>query len=211
MSELRDFSEFYSSWQLPEAGVAVAEAARNSPPTRDVSAGSVSVSGITTMRHNGTSIPFESRTPEYFFYTYLNISDDCLEVRPQPPARKITYQNADGRRVTVWRTHDALCFRERGPAYVECKNEKQLLELEAKAPDLFTRDETGRWISPACARDAESIGFAFEVFCPDRYDVTFVRNADFLFNYLWRAPSEEYVEDIQRVCAHVQLEMSTPK
>jgi len=156
------------------------------------------------MRHNGTSMPFDSRAPEYYELVKLEFDDDVVEVWPQPPSRKIAYRSAIGNQVTRWKRHDFLVIRRDGIGWKECKHPSELPKWEAKAPDMFCQEENGIWRSPACERDAAALGFSFEVSCPTINDANYVRNADFLYNYMWREVGAEYCADIKKAVALVQ-------
>jgi transposase InsO family protein len=201
---LADLNWLYDKLELSSEARAVVERARIESPTRVPTGSGGNVIGFTTSPHTNLSIPFEAKTSEFYRAVQLNFRSDVIEYYAQPPSRRITYKTSEHKNVTVWKTHDFLIITESWIGYEECKLEKKIGELNQKSADLFVKDETGRWIAPAYARDANLIGLEFSVFCPDIFDVTFVRNADFIRDYMWRDIPDEHKEQVDRITAYLK-------
>ena len=94
---------------------------------------------------------------------------------------------------------------ETGFYLVECKSLQELVEDAAKDHPRFVHED-GKWRWPAAEYAAAEIGLGFRVFHSEDVNPLWVRNVQFLSDFLDVEPP--YPEEIQRVLRHVRANRS---
>ena len=100
---------------------------RSSGPARRVGGGRCNVAGRYPSRKMGVTIQFESHRVELAAIYELEHDGDVLEYYDQPPAIKLDYQSAAGRRLGVLHTADYFVIRENSAGWEECKTQEELV------------------------------------------------------------------------------------
>ncbi len=179
-----EFGSWCSRLDLAEETVQRIQKIRTSPPERRVDGGDFSVSGTYWSRKMGFGIQWESHTVEFPVVYDLEFDDDVLEYycQPKDPIR-LEYKSANGRTVNARSTLDYFVLRRNRAGWEECKDSKQLPLLGDKQPNRF-RLEDGRWVCPPGIETAKSYGLYFELRPSAQISDTFIRNANFLDEYL---------------------------
>jgi putative transposase len=178
-----DFATWCKRLGLSKDAEAVVRHIRSSPPSRRVGGGRNNVTGQYPSRKMGFNIQFESHTVEFPLVLQLEHDDDVLEYYCQPPPVELEYAGPSGRRVVARHTADYFVLRRNRAGWIEAKLEEQLPILAAKSPNRFRLVED-RWECPAGKEFAEPLGLRYELHSSAYISPTFVRNAQFLDDYL---------------------------
>jgi len=157
---------------------------RSSQPVRRVKGGGGNFCIRFPSRKMRRIIQAESRTIELPFLIYCEFDPSVYEVWDQPTYLRRSYETLGGRRISGSHIPDYLVIRDCDIEFVECKPLVKLEGYRAKFLDLYARDDNGLWTSPSGLRAAAEIGLGYRVWTTNLVTVTFIRNVDFLSDYL---------------------------
>ena len=113
-----------------------------------------------------------------------NITGDVIEFWDQPPSIKLFYTAKNERRQGVIHTPRFFVINTNSAGWIECRNEEELIKLEAKQPNRFKRDNSGSWCCPPGEEYAFSYGLDYKIKSSSEIDWVFQRNVLFLEDYL---------------------------
>jgi transposase InsO family protein len=114
------------------------------------------------------------------------------------------YRSPLGKRCGHYHTPDFLVIAEDGIAFVECKTESELIKLEVANPGRYYRDENGHWRCPPGEAAAAEYGLGYRVHSAASVDTRFVRNTEFIYDYIHGEPAEELLPTIEEIADHIQ-------
>jgi putative transposase len=169
--------------EITEPAKSYIQMIRSSEPSRRVQSGPVNVSGLFPSIKMSCFIQFESHKNEL---PRIHEKDRCkktIEFYDQPEPIKLNMKGVDGRNLSFMRTPDMFCIEADGAGWEEYKPEKTLLELEAKNPNYYCRDEKGNWHCPPGEQFALQFGFFFRVKSSRDLNWIFQRWMEFLEDY----------------------------
>jgi len=132
----------------------------------------------------GRAIQFESRTIEYAAIVTYEHNEKVLEYYDQPSKIDMRYIAKNGHPVAFWHTPDFFVLYSDGAAWEEWKPEEKLIELAESMPNRYQRDEEGCWRCPPGEEYAERYGLSYKVRSSADLHPIFVRNLQFLEDYL---------------------------
>lgn len=182
--------ELFNRFDVIEPGRRLVAQIRAGQPARRVGGGG----GNTTIRYPSRkmrrTIQAESRTVELPFLIYCEHAPSVQEIWDQPTYLRRSFESQDGKQLSGSHVPDFLIISDDGIWFVECKPTAKLAGYAAKYRDLYVRDESGRWSSPAGVRAAREFGLGYRVWTPDLVSTTFIRNIDFLGDYLYARGDE---------------------
>lgn len=205
--ELQDLTYLYDKLNIPAEGRHLIEHIRHSDPARRVGDGRGNVGGTIPDPEMEVGIQYESRTNERRYALKCIFDPEVFENWDQPTANLlIKYHDVRGRQQSNVHIPDYLTIKSEVIEFVECKMASELVELNAKYPDRFKKDTDGRWISPAGIDACAPYGIGYRVFLPTDIPTKFVRNADFLLDYLRADPDSSEQEGIDEVCRILEKE-----
>jgi transposase InsO family protein len=138
----------------------------------------------------GLNIQFESHRVELAGICEMEHDSGVLEYYDQPPAIKLDYESAAGKRMGVLHTPDFFVIREEEAGWEEWKTEEHLRRLSERNPNRYRSAGDGRWYCPPGTEYAERLGLYYRVRSSAEIDWVFQRNIQFLEDYL-RAESCE--------------------
>lgn len=181
----KELIELFNRFDVVEAGRRLVEQIRESQPVRRVGGGG----GNTTIRFPSRkmlrTIQAESRTVELPFLIYCEYDPTVFEIWDQPTYLRRSFESLDGKQRSGSHVPDYLVIANDGIRFVECKPTAKLESYAAKYRDLYVRDTLGLWSSPAGVIAAREFGLGYRVWTPDLVSTTFIRNVDFLGDYLY--------------------------
>jgi transposase InsO family protein len=183
MLDEKDFIHWCQSLNLSERAENAIKHIRSSEPSRLVQSGRGSVSGRYPSRKMGFVVQFESHKNELCWVHIFEHDDDVIEYYDQPPAIKLEYEAANGRRLGVLHTPDYFVIRSGSAGWEECKTEEQLTRLAAKSPHRYYKDEGGVWRCPPGETVASPLGLYYCLRSSKDINWTFQRNVEFLDDY----------------------------
>lgn len=160
---------------------------RSSPPARRVQQNTMSVPGAYPSRKNGVKIQFESHRVEFPLVYKLEHDPDVLEYYCQPCTIPLEYVSANGRMLRHLHTPDYFVIRQMSAGWVEAKSKDTLPQLAQDQPNRW-RFENGVWICPPGIAYASRLGLMYQVHSSAEVSTTFVRNANFMDDYLRDPP-----------------------
>src|SRR5258708_6703516 len=163
---------------------------RTSPPARRVRSSAGNVSGTYPSLKMGFAIQFESHRNELPFAYLIDHDPDVLELYSQPAGEiKLKYRSQDDTRdVTARHTPDFFVLRKENAGWVECKMEKDLVQLAKKMPFRYQQRPDGSWFCPPGEAYAAQFGLASQVFSSQEIDWIYIENLRFLADYLRKPP-----------------------
>lgn len=200
MRELVDLTPLYDLLKIPEIGRRLVETIRHSEPERRVEDGAGNVCGAIPDDRMGGGIQYESRTVERRFPIAWRFDPGVIEYWDQPTTLNLSYHNKAGRRLCSSHRPDYLLIANSAINFIECKPPAKLADLSSKYPDRFTLNSNGRWVSPAGEIACAPYGIGYQVALPSDIPAIFVRNADFLIDYLRELPDQSMEAAIDEVC-----------
>lgn len=186
--------EEYEDWCVSHIGCQeareLADKIRASEPVRLVRGRVGNVRGRYPSRKMGKTIQFESESCE--LYGIISFEYDgadhflgtVAEFYDQPHSFKLSYKTASGRNATVSHTPDFFVFLDSGGAFIEFKPEEKLRELSKSQPGRYVLGRDGKWQCPPGDEYAKQFGFSYIVISNAELSVTFVRNTDYIGDYL---------------------------
>lgn len=180
----------FDSFGVNESGRRLVKDIRESQPVRRVHSGG----GNTTIRYPsrkmGRIIQAESRTVELPFLISCEYDPSVFEIWDQSAYIRRSFQSRDGKKLSGSHVPDFLVIAEDSIRFTECKPTAKLEGYAAKYRDLYARDESGGWCSPAGSRAALEFGLGYSVWTPDLVSPKFIRNVEFLGDYIPTMPGE---------------------
>jgi transposase InsO family protein len=138
----------------------------------------------------GVTIQFESHRVELAGIYELENDGRVLEYYDQPPPIKLDYKSANGKRLGVIHTPDFFVLREDEAGWEEWKTEEELTRLCERNPNRYCSGDNGEWLCPPGHAHAQELGFYYRVRSSAEIDAIYLRNIQFLEDYL-RGNSEE--------------------
>lgn len=175
---------------LSDQAKAVITHIRTSLPARRVRSSAGNVSGTYPSLKMGFAIQFESHRNELPFAYLIDHDPDVLELYSQPAGEiKLKYRNQDDTRdVTARHTPDFFVLRGESAGWVECKMEKDLVQLAKKMPFRYQQRPDGSWFCPPGEAYAAQFGLTYRVFSSQEIDWIYIENLRFLADYLRKSP-----------------------
>ena len=168
---------------LPAAGWQYVRRAFLDGPSRRVQAGRGNICARYPSRKMGRVIQAESLI-ELAVVLNGEHTAAIAALLDQPPAVRLHYALADGRRQPYWQTPDFLIIGDGLFRLVQCKTEADLRKLSARNPDRWVQEPSGRWRFPPGEEAAKELGFAFEVISDADIRPAYTANLPFLSRYL---------------------------
>ncbi len=194
------FDEYVERENLSLAAIKVVKRIRSSEPSRRVRSGKKNVSCRYPSKKMGVIIQAESHTNELGALYEWDHDAVTHEVYDQPGSIRLTYRRADGKgKVTVDHTPDFLKLDDGYTGWVECKTEQDLERLAKKSPNRYRQDENGIWRCPPGEEYAAKLGLSYRIRSSSENDVVYLRNLQFLSDYL----DDDCPRPIPEVCEHV--------
>lgn len=179
-----DFLGWCRRLALTETTQAAISEVRSRNPTRRVGGGRENVSGRYPSRKMGLTIQFESHRVELPFVYEMEHDPSVLEYYDQPPSIPLTYQAANGRRLSVMHTPDYFVLRQDSAGWVECKTSEDLERLAIRTPNRYLRDGNGSWRCPPGEMHASALDLDYRVWSSAEINWILQRNLQFLEDYL---------------------------
>lgn len=102
----------------------------------------------------------------------------------QPPAIKLDYQSATGRRLGVLHTADYFVIRENSAGWEECKTQEELVQYVQRNANCYRCEDGGGWSCPPGEAHAAPLGLYYRVRSSRDIDWIFQRNIQFVEDYL---------------------------
>src|SRR5579859_6311988 len=169
---------------LPEAGLAVIQAIRASEPSRLVRSSVANTSGRHPSLKMGVMVQFESGKVEDPAVRLMDHDADVVAFWDQPEPIKLVYTTAAGRTVGPLHTPDFFVIRRASAGWEEWKQESRLLKLAKDQPERYVRDPDGTWRSPPGEAYAAALGLTYRLRSSAEHDWKFIRNLQYLQDYL---------------------------
>jgi len=176
--------QLYLQQNIPLVGRKIVGTIRASEPVRRVGGGTHNVATRFASRKMGCVIQAESHKGELPAVYFWEHDPDTYELYDQPSQVKLTYQNANGKRVTPLSTPDYFLIQENWMGWVECKPEEDLKASHESGSTRFVPDENGGWRCPPGEEFAAQFGLGFKVRSTQETNWILVRNLEFLSDYL---------------------------
>lgn len=183
MTTTFDFAFWLSKLSISGRAEQVISLIRQSQPSRKVKSSKGAVIGSFPSRKMRNDIQFESHKNELPFIHELEHDPAIVEFYDQPPAFKLEYQSAAGKKMAHLHTPDFFVVHTDYAGWIECKTETQLLNLSIKQPNRFQRDESGVWRCPPGEKYAEQLGLRYSVRTDKQINWIYQRNIEYLDDY----------------------------
>jgi len=181
------------------AGRQVIETIRASDPTRRTGGGTHNVAARFASRKMGVVIQAESHKNELPALYLWEHDFKTYEFYDQPPAVKLSYLAAGGKKTTHLSTADFFVIQEDWIGWVECKTEEWLVAAHASGSERFQPDGSGGWRCPAGEAYASQYGLGFKVRSSREINWILVRNLEFLADYFAPSCSTPSSDDLQKI------------
>lgn len=192
--------EYVRREDLSLAAIKVVKRIRASDPSRRVRSGKKNVSCRYPSKKMGVIIQAESHTNELGAVYEWDHDDISREFYDQPGRIRLTYLRADNKgKVVVDHTPDFFKLDVGYTGWVECKTEQDLQRLAKKMPNRYRLDENGVWRCPPGEEYASNLGLSYRVRSSSENDVVYLRNLQFLSDYL----DDDCPRPIPEVCERV--------
>ena len=176
--------ELFNRFEVLEPGRRLIQQVREGQPVRRVHGGGGNTTIRFPSRKMGRVIQAESRTVELPFLVHSEYDPAVFEIWDQATYLRRSFETLDGKQRSGSHIPDFLVIADYGIQFVECKPTAKLEGYAAKYRDLYVHDELGGWCSPAGVRAAREFGLGYWVWTPDLVSTAFIRNVDFLGDYL---------------------------
>lgn len=174
-----ELEEYFKRHNLTPAAIAYIHSARDKP-SRMI--GEHATSNVCAWRQSNKTnryIGAESYTAERAFTILEDENSGCLELWDQCPRVYFRKHDRNGRSIRSPYTPDYISLRKSGPVIIECKHEKELIELCQSYPKDWINEAGGFRNLPAEAHFQE-FGFDFKVFAYTNKLQFHVQNLTFL-------------------------------
>ena len=123
-----DLLAWFQRLGTPDATRSIINHIRSSGPSRRVAGGRSNVSGRYPSRKMGATIQFESHRVELAGIYEMEHDPNVLEYFDQPPAIKLDYASAAGKRMGVLHTPDFFVVRQQEAGWEEWKTEENWID-----------------------------------------------------------------------------------
>lgn len=203
-SQLPDLTTLYDRLGIPPSGRRAVEHIRHSEPVRRVGSGRSNANVRFASRKMGHTVHCESRTVEYPFALLCEFDPEVIEFWDQSFTFTLRHIAKSGKRCAHSQTPDFLVISTNEIAFVECKSESELAKLALAKPNLFQRDENQAWRCPPGETAAAEYGLQYRVHSSACASSRFVRNAEFIYDYVQGTPDEKLLPTISIIVQHVQ-------
>jgi len=183
----------------PDEGRKLVRKARNESPVRKVQSNRGNVITKFCSRKMDRTIATESRTVEFPAAVMYEHDLSVLEYFPQPLRLDIVLSGKRGKAGRFQHTPDFLVIRKDGIWIEEWREESRLMDLAAKRPERYSRDEDG-WRCPPAEEQFAAMGIAYRLRSADEHPRCFIQNMIFLANYLDSrnpVPDERFVLELR--------------
>lgn len=180
-------SDLCRRFAVTPSGRRLIDQIRQSQPVRRVHGGGGNTTVRYASRKMGRTIQAESRTVELPFLICCEHDPSVFEIWDQTTYLRRSFETRGGEKLSGSHIPDYLVIADDGIRFVECKPTAKLEGCAAKYRDLYVRDESGQWTSPAGLRAARQFGLDYRVWTPELVSTIFIRNIDFLGDYLCTA------------------------
>jgi putative transposase len=174
-----EFQRWCEQCGVGEQTRAVINQIRAAPPARRVRSAAGNVSGRYPSRKMAVTIQFESHRNELAGIYEMEHTATVLEYYDQPPAIRLIYAAATGRRVSVAHTPDFFVLRTDGAGWEEWKTAADLERLGVQSPQRY-QQTAGRWRCPPGEQYAAALGLAYRLRSAAEVDWIYQRNLRFL-------------------------------
>ena len=178
-----EFEQWCCQLKLSEAATKEIKNIRESPPSRRVGGGKKNVSGRYPSLKMGVTIQFESHRLELPLIYQLENDKLVLEYYDQPPSFKINYESKSGRNIGYYYTPDFFIIHQDKVGWVECKREEDLEKIRELKPNLYQKNDLGKWSCPPAEKYASPLGFYFEIWTDKNINWILQRNLEFLQDF----------------------------
>lgn len=192
--EQDDLLAWFQRLRISEPGRSMINHIRSSGPSRRVGGGRSNVSGRYPSRKMGFTIQFESHRVELAGIYEMEHDPDVLEYFDQPPAIRLDYESATGKRMGVLNTPDYFVIRREEAGWEEWKTEEELRRLNAHNPNRYSPGSDEPWRCPPGQAYAEQLGLYYRVRSAAEINWVLQRNIQFMEDYL-RADSAAIAVD----------------
>lgn len=194
----KSFPLWCRSLGLSEKAKNIIKQIRSCPPNRRVRGGGISVVGFYPSRKMGLTLQFESHKNELATILSLEYDEDVLEFYDQPfPPLRLEYKSKKGRQVTALHTADFFVIYKQSAGWVECKTEQNLKKLVDTQPTRYVHKEDDSWSCPPGEEYTKQFGLSYWVRSSSKNNKTYVRNIEFLEDYL-RSESLDIPDNIRK-------------
>jgi putative transposase len=184
LPEQDDLLAWFQRLKISEPTRSMINHIRSSGPSRRVGGGRSNVSGRYPSRKMGVTIQFESHRVELAGIYEMEHDPDVLEYFDQPPAIKLDYESAKGRRMGVLHTPDFFVFRHEEAGWEEWKTEEELRRLNTRNPNRYSPEGDETWRCPPGQAYAEQLGLYYRVRSAAEINWVLQRNIQFMEDYL---------------------------
>lgn len=203
MFDAESLDAYIQRRQLSAVAARVIRGVRDTEPSRRVRGGKANVACRFASRKMGRVIQAESHKNELAAVVGWEHDEETYEFYDQPPRIKLTYAVPGRRRVTCLTTPDYFLLQERFTGWVECKTEDWLKAQSQDGSVLYVPDGAGGWRCPPGEEYAAALGLEFRVRSSAESNWVWLRNLEFLSDYLDErcpAPAFDEVERIRAAC-----------
>lgn len=195
------FDEYTCQEDLSLTAIKVLQRIRSSDPSRRVRSGKKNVSCRYPSKKMRVIIQAESHTNELCALYQWDHDSITHEFYDQPGKIRLTYLRKDGKaKVAVDHTPDFFTLQDGYAGWVECKTEEHLHELAVKMPNRYRLDENGVWRCPPGEECAAKYGLKYRVRSSSENEVMYLRNLQFLSDYL----DDDCPRPIPEVCERIR-------
>jgi putative transposase len=198
-----DLLAWFQRLGTPDATRSIINHIRSSGPSRRVAGGRSNVSGRYPSRKMGVTIQFESHRVELAGIYEMEHDPNVLEYFDQPPAIKLDYASAAGKRMGVLHTPDFFVVRQQEAGWEEWKTEQDLDRLNAHNPNRYSVGKDGQWHCPPGRAYAEPLRLYYRLRCANEINWTYQRNIQFLEDYFRSDSPSIKTRSKELVIAHV--------
>ncbi len=198
-----DLLAWFQRLGIPEATRSTINHIRSVGPSRRVGGGRSNVSGRYPSRKMGVTIQFESHRVELAGIYEMEHDANVLEYFDQPPAIKLEYASAAGKRMGVLHTPDFFVIRQQEAGWEEWKTEEELGRLNTHNSNRYSAGKDGQWHCPPGEAYAEQWRLYYRVRSSKEINWIYQRNIQFLEDYFRADSSAIKARSKELALAHV--------
>lgn len=198
-----DLLAWFQRLGTPDTTRSIINHIRSSGPSRRVAGGRSNVSGRYPSRKMGVTIQFESHRVELAGIYEMEHDPNVLEYFDQPPAIKLDYASAAGKRMCVLHTPDFFVVRQQEAGWEEWKTEEDLDRINAHNPNRYSVGKDGQWHCPPGKAYAEPLRLYYRLRCASEINWTYQRNIQFLEDYFRSDSPSIQTRSKELLIAHV--------
>jgi len=182
MIDERAWPQLYVDRKIPVAGQELLQQIRSAEPSRRLHSGR----GKLYSRFPSDKMGWVLQAADDLHLAYLILwehDDGVLEVWDQPPALKLTYLSAGGKKTANLFSPPYFMITDSFIGWVEVQSEEYLEKQAQRSPHRYTRSEDGTWTSPPGDEYAATYGLSYHVISSSQINQTLVRNTMFLTDF----------------------------